>query len=291
MHPVYLLLQVRLLVSTSTRVLPIVFVGNRGAFGYYQGRGGRLVSSAGSRAITPQSACPTEALTGVVECSWNATFTITPDTSWVSGEYLIRLIREDGFDAYVPVVIRESAPTAPLLFQASVNTRQAYNNWGGASLYTNTLPRVGFAGDHAFRVSFDRPYSTEDYDSGQLKWWEMYMARWLAQRGYHGAYTTNVDVDADPSVLLRRRMVLTVGHDEYWSAGVRNAFESARNAGISLGFFSADTGVFQVRYAPSSSGVPRRSIICYKADGQASDPERNTSRATTRFASLPTPRA
>jgi hypothetical protein len=258
--------------------------------GYYQGRGGRLVASGGLRVVTPQAACPAETLTGMVECAWNITFAITPDTSWVSGEYLIRLVRDDGFDSYVPMVIRESVPTAPLLFQASVNTWQAYNNWGGSSLYSNTLPPGGFAGDHAYRVSFDRPYPTEDYGSGQLKWWEMYMARWLEQRGYHVAYTTNVDVDADPAVLLRRRMVLTVGHDEYWSTGERDAFESARSAGVSLGFFSADTGVFNVRYAPSSRGVSRRSMVCYKADGQASDPERNTSRATTRFASLPTPR-
>jgi len=262
--------------------------------GYYQNHGGRLIASGGPRSISRQASCPVDSSTGMVECHWGATFTVTPDASWVTGAYLIKLVREDGYDSYVPMIIREPTPRAPLLFQASVNTWQAYNDWGDTSLYVNRLPSSVFSGEHAYGVSFDRPYSASDccstFGGGQFVWWEMYMVRWIEQRGYDVSYVTNVDVESDPDSLLRRRMFLTVGHDEYWTTGERDTLERVRAAGVSLGFFSADTGTFQVRYASSSSGVPRRQIICYKTDAQALDPLRGTALATTRFGLLPIPR-
>ena len=64
----------------------------------------------------------------------------------------------DGPDAgnanVVPFILRERASAdSSILVQASVNTWEAYNNWGGKSLYdfnsTDLAP--------ANRVSFDRP--------------------------------------------------------------------------------------------------------------------------------------
>ena len=250
--------------------------------GHYQGEGGRLVTSGTARPVTRQPACPIDPTTGGVECNWSATFSVTPDAAWVTGLYLIKLVRDDGYESYVPLVVRDASPVSPILFQASVNTWQAYNDWGGTGLYANRSEV--FSGPHAFRVSFDRPYNAEDHGSGQLLWWEAHMARWLERRGYPVSYVTNVDVEADPTVVQRPRVFLTVGHDEYWSTTERNALERARDAGVSLGIFSADTGTFHVRYASSSSGVPRRQIICYKVDGQDRDPNRGTALQTTRFA-------
>ena len=250
--------------------------------GYYRGDGGRLVARGEARPVEPQPACPVDRATGLIECRWSAAFTVATDASWVSGEYLIKLIRDDGFEQYVPIIVRESTPRAPLLFQASVNTWQAYNDWGSMSLYVNGRDDV-FEGPHAWAVSFDRPYSAGDNGSGEMLSWEMRMARWLEQRGYDVAYVTNVDVDATPEVLRGRRMFLSVGHDEYWTSAERDAVEGARDAGLSLGFFTADTATFHVRYAPSSGGAERRTVICYKVDGAARDPERGTPRQTTRF--------
>jgi sugar lactone lactonase YvrE len=255
--------------------------------GYYQGLGGRLIASGSPRVIAHQTDCPVDSETGAIECRWDAAFRITPDASWVSGEYLVKLVRDDGWSSYVPLVVRDENPRAALMFQASVNTWQAYNNWGGTSLYENSLPARVFRGDHAYRVSFDRPYTADDNGSGQLLWWEAYMARWLEQRGYDVTYVTNVDVDAEPTIIDTARMFLSVGHDEYWSIGERNALERARDRGVSLGFFSADTGTFHSRFAPSSNGTTRRALICYKVDAQLLDPARGTPLQTTRFALAP----
>ena len=256
--------------------------------GYYDGEGGRLVTRGEAVRVSPQAPCSVARETGMVECHWDTTFTVVTDASWVTGLYLLKLVRDDGFESWVPMVLREATPRAPLVLQAAVNTWQAYNDWGGASLYVNGLPApAGFTGDHGYRVSFDRPYSTSDQGSGQLLWWEVPMARWLERRGYDVAYTTNVDVDAAREPITSRRMFITAGHDEYWTMAERDALDRARDLGVSLGFFSADTGTFHVRYAPSSDGDDRRTIVCYKVDGAAHDPARGTGEQTTRFAEPP----
>src|SRR5206468_4242235 len=57
---------------------------------------------------------------------------------------------------------------------------------------------------------------------------------------------------------------LSVGHDEYWSKEMRDAAELARDSGVSLGFFGANASYTQIRYEPSSSGVPNRVVVEYR---------------------------
>jgi len=126
--------------------------------GYYGGHGARLVTTGGPASVVPQAACPVDASTGLVECHWKTTFRIDSKDEWVSGHYLVKLVRDDGFDVYVPFIVREREPRAPGLVQASVTTWQAYNTWGGTSLYHNLIPKPRtFDRPAAFRVSFDRP--------------------------------------------------------------------------------------------------------------------------------------
>src|SRR5208282_6835008 len=58
---------------------------------------------------------------------------------------------------------------------------------------------------------------------------------------------------------------LSVGHDEYWSWEMRQYVQGARDQGVSLGFFSANTCYWQIRLEPSPlTGEPDRTIVCYK---------------------------
>lgn len=265
--------------------------------GYYGGHGARLMSSGAEVRVSPQPPCPVDIATGLVECRWPATFHVSTSREWISGHYLAKLIRDDGFDVYVPFVVREREPKAPGLVQASVTTWQAYNTWGGTSLYRNLLPKPrSYIGGRAFRVSFDRPMeqSTPLADGGEgademggsyFLRFEHPTVSYLERRGYDIAYTTNVDVAADPSTLLYRRIFLTIGHDEYWPVPERDAVETARDRGVSLAFLSANTGYWRVRLEPSSTGVPSRIITCYK--GSPSDPERGTRDETARFRDEP----
>jgi hypothetical protein len=254
--------------------------------GYYGGAGGRLIDAGSSLHVDPQPSCPADLTTGLIECQWASAFTLTVDPTWVTGQYLIKLVRDDGFDAYVPFVVRESERRAPLLVQSSVTTWQAYNPWGGADLYMNQL--AGFSGPRAHRVSFDRPYvglSNADVGAGQLFATEIWMFRWLEMQGYDLSYVTDLDVHGTAGLLDGRRLFMSVGHDEYWSVEQRDAVQKARDEGLSIGFFSANTAYWRTRVDPSSTGAPARVLTCYK-DSKL-DPTHGAPDTTMRFRDTP----
>ena len=266
--------------------------------GYYGGSGGRLVAVGDPFPVAPQAPCPVDATTGMVECAWQPSASVTIDDSWVTGQYLFKLVRDDGFESYVPLVVREGAGRrAPLVYQSSVTTWQAYNLWGGTSLYRNLLTSstTTFTGRRATRVSFDRPYEylrpndegqpETEFGAGHLFLAERWMLQWLEKQGYDVSYVTNLDVDGTPGLLDGRKMLLDVGHDEYWTTGERDAVDAARDQGVSIGFFSANDAYWRVRLEASSGGSPRRVVTCYKSAG--ADPQGNTPLATIRFRDSP----
>jgi hypothetical protein len=244
--------------------------------GWYGGAGGRLVASGGPVPVGPQPT-PTPTATGLIECRWPISFTIPTDASWTSGVYVVAMTRVDGPQTYVPFVVRADERKGAAVFQASVTTWQAYNAWGGKSLYT---------GGPAQEVSFDRPY-LEGSGAGQYFRWEHHFVTWAEARGFDLVYVTNVDLDRDPSLLLGQRLFLSVGHDEYWSRPARAALEGALAAGVSAAFFSANSIYWQVRLEPAQgSGVPRRTMVCYKGRS-AEDPLRGTPVETVRWRDAP----
>src|SRR6185295_14178191 len=156
---------------------------------------------------------------------------------------------------YVPFVVRNDARTAGLLYQQPVNTYQAYNSWGGKSLYS--FNSTGSA--RAYKVSFDRPYSGDG--SGDYFGWEVYTVQWLEQQGYDVTYNTDVDAEVTPGRMRSVKAVLVPGHSEYWSKGMYDAVTSARDAGVSLGFLGSNAIYWQMRYESAN-----RVVVCYKTN-------------------------
>lgn len=248
--------------------------------GYYGGLGTRLVARGEPSPVSVQPACPIDADTGMIECAWAAAFDVTIGSDWVSGYYFFELVNDDGFGSRVPLVVREGDRHAPALVLASVNTWQAYNRWGGISIYVNQRMDGPYRERRGYRVSFDRPYLNQNEFEPFVD-----MIRFLEQKGYDISYTTNVDIDEDPNVFAGRKLFMTIAHDEYWTITQRDALEAARDQGVSLGFFSGNTGYWRVRVGPSSRGVPRRTMTCYKVAGK--DPIANAPDTTVRFQDSP----
>ncbi|MBW4553039.1 MAG: hypothetical protein KME35_18300 [Aphanocapsa sp. GSE-SYN-MK-11-07L] len=154
-------------------------------------------------------------------------------------------------------------------------------------------------GQRAYQVSFDRPfqYNTPAFPAQRYNnplTWEYNMIRWLESQGYDVSYYTNLDVSINPLQLHSQKTFLSVGHDEYWSREQRNNVEQARDNGINLAFFSANTACWQVRFDPSSSGQANRVMTVYRDDsypaigtGASIDPiaQTNPAAATTLFRS------
>ena len=241
--------------------------------GWYQGLGGRRLSAiwkTGMRQPPPTF----DPATGLIECRWARSHVLRissplDPTVWPSGAYVAKLTAgTSGRQSYIPFIVRAGTRSSDFLFQSSVTTWQAYNNWGGKSLYD-----YNSTGGHAVKVSFERPYA-EGHGSGNLVWewgsWELNTLRFLEREGLDVTYTTNVDVHENtPS---GHRAFLSVGHDEYWSWDMRRHVETARRAGVSLAFFGANACFWQIRFEPSpASGRPDRVVVAYKYDYK-SDP-------------------
>ncbi len=222
--------------------------------GWYQGLGGRLMQHIGPLNGVQQPACPKDPTTLLIQCNWSPAYTLATQTSWTSGIYLAVLTNSQSYYNYIIFVVRDDSRVAALLYQQPVNTYQAYNDWGGVSLYTS--PR-------AYKVSFDRPYG-EDGSGAFLQLGEINFVRWLEMSGYDVTYSTTVDTHINGSNLLNYRGFLAAGHNEYWSRPMYDAANAARDAGVNLAFLGANPVFWQVRFESSNGGVPNRVMVCYK---------------------------
>jgi hypothetical protein len=252
------------IISFSIRTLEPRFSASIYRIGWYGGDGARLMVMFPSIPGHDWTVPKPDPKTGLLVCHWPASFGITVPDTWVSGMYLVKLTDSAGYQAYIPFTVLESRPTSPLLLIDTVTTSEAYNWWGGKSLYVAINYKGATAQfDHrAVMVSYDRPFA-QNAGAGWFLSWEIHMVRWLEKNGYDTAYANDLDVNDDPSILLHRRGIIIAGHDEYWSLAMRNAFDAAVASGVNLANFAANTGYWQIRLAPIGS-TPDRIQICYK---------------------------
>ena len=234
--------------------------------GYYGGMGARKVATVLPSVSLPQPQpnCLTDSTTGLIDCgNWAVSGSWAVPANALSGIYFAKAVRTDtGGGSHIVFIVRDDASTSDLLFQTADTTWQAYNSWGGNSLYT------GSPAGRAYKVSYNRPFSTRAVDGGQdwLFSTEYPMVRWLEANGYDVTYTTGVDTDQFGSLLLNHKVFLSVGHDEYWSGAQRANVEAARNAGVNLAFFSGNEIFWKTRWENSidGSGTPYRTLVSYK---------------------------
>ncbi|MGZ4139210.1 MAG: N,N-dimethylformamidase beta subunit family domain-containing protein [Actinomycetota bacterium] len=224
--------------------------------GWYQGKGGRLVGSIEGITGSGQSRCPTTGRTLTTACSWRPSFVVDTRAGWVSGVYLIKLIGAPYDESYVLFTLRELKPRAPILFQDSVTTWEAYNRWGGRDLYYGPCAKGQCHVSRARAVSFDRPY---EWPGAPRDFFglEYPLLSFLESKGYDLAYATDIDLHESHNDIGRRALFLSVGHDEYYSPAMRTALESALDGGTSIAFFGANDIFRRIRFAPSPLGRDR----------------------------------
>src|SRR5438552_3691266 len=97
--------------------------------GWYQGLGGRLMQSIGPLQGVAQPACPVDANTGLIECDWTASYTLSVPPNWTSGVFVVMLTNAQGYQNYITFVVRDDARRADIMFQQAVATYQASNNY------------------------------------------------------------------------------------------------------------------------------------------------------------------
>jgi Domain of unknown function (DUF4082)/Bacterial Ig-like domain/Bacterial Ig domain len=234
--------------------------------GYYNGAGARRVATVTPSATLPQAqpSCLNDAATGLIDCgNWAVSGSWAVPATAMSGIYFAKVTRTDtGGASHIVFVVRNDASTSNVLFQTSDTTWQAYNNYGGNSLY------AGSPAGRAYKVSYNRPFNTRVVDGGQ-DWVfnaEYPMVRWLEANGYDVSYSSGIDSDRFGSLIQQHRVFMSVGHDEYWSGAQRANVEAARNAGVNLAFFSGNEVFWKTRWENSIDGsaTPYRTLVSYK---------------------------
>ncbi len=245
--------------------------------GWYGGRGGRLELRSARLPLRSQPACTHFYETGLTECDWHPTLSFSIPSWLVSGVYIAKLSASNGAQSDCLFVVRALHPS-PLLVEIPTASYEAYNAWGGDSLYPGGRDRVGVTGtDQGVEVSYDRPYESQT-GAGQFFIREVAMVRFLERYGYPVSYTTIESIDREPDQMIGARALMDVGHSEYWSERDEQAFVAARERGTSLVFISSDTLAWRVRFAPatiasSQAGEPDHVIVAYK-EYVAADPDR-----------------
>ena len=227
--------------------------------GYYQGLGGRLVWTSADVTGIRQARPSVTYGTNMVEAHWAPSLTVRIDGSWPPGDYLFKLVAATGQQYYTPLTVRDDASRAVYLIQNSVTTWQAYNLWGGYDLYEGLEAGGSGYTNRARVVSFDRPYTIGD-GSGDFLGSEYPLVTLAESLGLDVTYTTSVDVDQQPSSLLRHRVFVSLGHDEYWSLTMRQAAVAARDIGVNFVFLAANAVYRHIRLTPSPLGADRHEI-------------------------------
>src|SRR5262245_35685745 len=163
--------------------------------GYYGGNGARLVATVLPTASLPQPqpSCALDNSTGLVDCGvWAESASWAVPATAVSGIYLAKLVRTDGVEgaSHIVFVVRDDSGGSDLLFQTSDTSWQAYNRYGGNSLY------VGNPAGRAYKVSYNRPFTTRESNPEDWLFSAEYpMVRWLEANGYNVSYSTGIDTD------------------------------------------------------------------------------------------------
>ncbi|MGC8512403.1 MAG: N,N-dimethylformamidase beta subunit family domain-containing protein [Acidimicrobiales bacterium] len=233
--------------------------------GYYQGKGARLVWTSAEVPGVVQPACPVSAGINMVECHWPTSLSFTVDSSWVQGQYLLKLVGSAGQQSYVPLTIWDPSSTATYVVMSAVLTEQVFNAFGGYDLYQGATP---CAANHypcstrARVVSFDRPYASGNGAGGYLSL--MYpLTRLMEQHGLDVTYWTDITLDEHPNLLADHKVLISPGHDEEWSNSMRQAAVAGASAGVNLVFFGASPILRKVRLQASPLGADRE-VVNYR---------------------------
>ena len=251
---------------------------------------------------------PVPAAAYATGCGWPVTFAFTPGADWRSGFYEVTLVA-DGVEgpestshAFFVLRAAEPAHDTTALLVLSTNTWNAYNKWGGECLYTG-VPRVSFqrpiergyitrsADPDGFdgRCANVTPEPDPDHkrlhryltDHKVAMWtcsagwhnWERRFVRWAEAAGHRFDYAISSDVEFREGLLDPYRLYLSVGHDEYWSWGMRDALDAHLGRGGNLAVFSGNTMYWQVRYEDGGD-----TMVCHKYAARQDDPVMGTER-------------
>jgi hypothetical protein len=209
---------------------------------------------------------PVSMTAAAVGANWPPALRDVPTEGWKPGYYSADFV-ESGTGVrdlqVAQIVVLNPSHDGMVLLRLGTNTYQAYNSWGGHSLYPSEDDEARGA-----MVSFDRPTPPAFFE------YDCWLARWLEALGdadgFGVDYASNFDIHDDPEMLARYPLVISAAHDEYWSREEFDAFEDRiHRRGGNTAFLGANAAYFQVRYVdvnrPPGGADLGRQMLTYKS--------------------------
>jgi hypothetical protein len=208
---------------------------------------------------------PMSRTAAAVGANWPPTLSDIDTTSWPPGYYsadFVETATEQREPHLAQIVVSNPRRSGAILLKLCTNTYQAYNAWGGHSLYPSDSVETRGA-----MVSFDRPTDPAFFE------YEIFLARWLEvlgmEAGFSVDYAADFDLHRDPGLAEHYPLLISGSHDEYWSKEMFDAVERRIfKLGRNTAFFGANAAYWQVRFAdvnrPPDGGDHGRQLVTYK---------------------------
>ncbi|HKJ81597.1 MAG TPA: Ig domain-containing protein, partial [Ignavibacteriaceae bacterium] len=210
-------------------------------------------------------------------CGWDSTLTLHIDESWNPGVYRAEFgtygvnpgtgsARNDSASGIL-FFIKDRNPgnTSKNLLLIATNTWQAYNDYGGKSLYDN----ISTDSARSYKVSFNRPANRPlgSLGSADFYKYEYKFINWASLNNIPLEYASMYDLDRNSKFLFANndstqnlyKILLIVGHNEYWSIQERQQCEQFIDNGGKVIILSGNTCWWQVRFEDNG-----QTMVCYK---------------------------
>jgi len=198
--------------------------------------------------------------------NWSPSLQYTIPLTWETGAYRAEYkITTDSIAAIIFIVKEDTLGSySKTLFILSTNTWNAYNNWGGKSIYAFNSSNL----ERSHKISFLRPMGSIDTitgkDLGVFGSPDYYvygnkLINWAANNNLLFETVSMYDLDVNSNFLNNYDIVFLAGHNEYWSMDERVQLESFVNNGGKLISLSGNTSWWQIRFEDNGN-----TLVCYK---------------------------
>lgn len=251
-------------------------LGNYG----WESFGARLATGFITGTPSSQSAPTVDGTLGSTSCAWTTTATWTIPADAPSGVYYVLFRRTDDTSKVASghFTVREASVSDRVVVVMPDITYQSYNLWGaigdngsrfspgvwsGRSLYALGTDATNDPAHRSYAVSFDRPTGIQASQTNTYLFDADYpWIHWAEAQGYNLTYVSDIDLELDPTLLQDAAAVVMLGHHEYWTTNVFDAFRNAQAAGVNMLVHSSNTALWRVRFAAGDTA--KRTVICYK---------------------------
>ncbi|MFG6495396.1 cell wall-binding repeat-containing protein [Fictibacillus sp. UD] len=171
---------------------------------------------------------------------WKTSYSYKLPTNWPTGMYSAKL--SDGTNEFhVTFIIKEKTPQRDdIAVLASTNTWEAYNNWGGKSLYSYSYVNGTRKYNEVVSSNRPNPGAIPTGNEGHLANGERHILSWLEKNNHPYSMITEFDLHNYPSLLNSYKTLIISTHSEYWSTSMYKGLENFLKRGGNVLYLSGN---------------------------------------------------